>query len=161
MTIFKHQESRTFATQAPDLFSYCVDALSAIGAQIEKQDRELGIVEATDYLQGWLAPDRIGILITIAQKPGEAAELEMETWMVPRRSSQSHWLGAELPEKVAQRILTRVEDASAIAYVNAEDDHPREAPIVSAPPEPPRLCPNCQAANLPSDSRCEWCGGPI
>jgi hypothetical protein len=164
VTIFKHRESRTFSTLAPVLFSYCVDALSAIGAQIEKQDLELGIVEATDCLQGWLAPDRVGILITIAQKPEGTAELEIETWMVPRRSNRESWLGADQPEKVSQRILTRVADASAIAYVDGEDDHGREvgtATAAPAPPEEPRLCPNCQAANLPTDSRCEWCGGTI
>jgi hypothetical protein len=171
VTIFKYRETRTYPTRADEVFSYCLDALRTIGVELDKQDRDLGVLEASFYPKGLFAPGRVGIWVVVTPDGDGAAEAAIETYLVPTRSFFESYLGARDPEKVARRILSRVDDASAMAEAMRDEDGEGEGELAvadplgqqtaSMPPREGRCCPSCQAANSPTESRCLWCGGPL
>jgi hypothetical protein len=108
-----YRESKTYTVNADTLFSYCLGAVRAVGAEIESSDRELGIVHANDYLTSVIFVGHVGISMLITRNGETTAEVAIETYIT--YPSTMRLSPAGKAREVAQRILMQVSDVVALA----------------------------------------------
>lgn len=108
-----HQESKTYPVNAEALFAYCQDAVRAIGAEIERSDRDLGILHGKYYLTSAIFVGHVGISLIITPHEATTAEVAIETYITYPSTMRLPPAGKAC--EVAQRILTKVGDAVAVA----------------------------------------------
>ncbi|MGA3057505.1 MAG: hypothetical protein ABSE70_05635 [Candidatus Limnocylindrales bacterium] len=133
-----YQDSRAYPASASDLFSYFLGAIKAVGAETDRSDRELGIVEAHYSLKGpFCSPysffGQVRISVFITSNGNDAAEVVIKTYVIysPLACFRP---AAGKAEEVAVRILSRVGDAVALAELGRGKDRERQSEVGENPP---------------------------
>ncbi|HOU11624.1 MAG TPA: hypothetical protein PKZ84_00770 [Anaerolineae bacterium] len=108
-----YRGSKTYPVGADILFTYCLGAVRAIGAEIESSDRELGIVHANYYLTSVFFVGQVGISMRVTQNGDSTAEVAIETYIT--YPNLMRLPPARKAWEVAQKIITKVSDAVALA----------------------------------------------